>query len=63
MAEINVVETPEDELEMAFGHTMGFPTDRCPIDYRRPLDFDQTPLPEIESWITTSGIVIGTDFD
>jgi hypothetical protein len=47
----------EDEMEQAFGPNFGFPTNRRPVDYRRPLI---SPVSEdAEAWLEASGITIG----
>jgi hypothetical protein len=47
----------EDDMEQAFGHNFGFPTNRRPVDYRRPLI---SPVSEeAEAWLEASGITIG----
>jgi hypothetical protein len=46
----------EDEMEQAFGHNFGFPTNRRPVNYRRPLI---SPVSEeAEAWLEASGITV-----
>jgi hypothetical protein len=44
-------------MEQAFGHNFSFPTNRRPVNYRRPLI---SPVSEeAEAWLEASGITIG----
>jgi hypothetical protein len=53
----------EDEMEQAFGHNLGFPTARRPMEYRRDLNCGVEPAAVMEDWLKTSGITIGSGLD
>jgi hypothetical protein len=54
----------EDEMEQAFGHNLGFPTTRRPIEYRRTLNGNVNVNSTVmEEWLEASGITIGADLD